>query len=173
MADGINIKTLPAATSMLGSDRILIDRNVTGTLVIPFSAISVDGSQVTFYTDFIDLSGYAYALSASTNNSFIGVYTNIANLSTNIVSLSTNIFQVSSNVVRLSSDVRSLSTNIIQLSANVVNRSTFLSGGVSPSGILIPDKVGVFYLTADTKDVFVSVGTSNNKDWKKILTLGY
>jgi hypothetical protein len=85
MADGINIKTLPAATAVAGSDRILIDKNVIGTQVIPFSAVIVDGSQVTFYSDFVNLSAYTYALSASTNAVFTQVRTDIASVSTNSI----------------------------------------------------------------------------------------
>jgi hypothetical protein len=44
---------------------------------------------------------------------------------------------------------------------------------VSPSGSIIPNKVGIMYFAANTKDYFVSVGNVTNKDWKRILTVNY
>jgi hypothetical protein len=184
MADGINIKTLPAATTVAGSDRILIDKNVIGTQVIPFSAVIVNGSQVTFYTDFINLSAYTYALSASTNAVFAQVETNIVSVSTNSITNSANIVQlrtdlnsVSSDVVAISANTLSIRTDVNLVSANVSllssNTTTFISGGISPSGSIVPAKVGILYFAANTKDYFVSVDNVTNKDWKQILTLGY
>ena len=184
MADGINIKTLPAATTVAGSDRILIDKNVIGTQVIPFSAVIVNENQVSFYTDFVNLSAYAYALSASTNAVFTQVRTDITSVSTNSITNSDNIVQlrtdldlVSSNVINLSANILSLRTDVNLVSANVSvlssNTTTFISGGISPSGSIVPAKVGILYFAADTKDYFVSVDNVTNKDWKQILTLGY
>lgn len=184
MADGINIKTLPAATTVGGSDRILIDKNVIGTQVIPFSAVIVNGSQVSFYTDFLNLSAYAYALSASTNVVFAKLGTDITSVSTTAITISNDTIQlrtdtntISSNVTAISSTSLSLRTDVNLLSTNVSvlssNTTTFISGGISPSGSIVPAKVGIFYFAADTKDYFVSVNNVTNKDWKQILTLGY
>jgi hypothetical protein len=51
--------------------------------------------------------------------------------------------------------------------------TTLISGGVSPSGSIIPQKIGTLYFSSNTKDYFISTGTSNDKDWKRILTVGY
>jgi hypothetical protein len=170
MADGINIKTLPAATTVAGSDRILIDKNVIGTQVIPFSAVIVNGSQVTFYTDFINLSAYTYALSASTNAVFAQVGTNIVQLRTDLNSVSSDVVAISANTLSIRTDVNLVSANVSLLSSNT---TTFISGGISPSGSIVPAKVGILYFAANTKDYFVSVDNVTNKDWKQILTLGY
>ena len=124
MADGINIRILPKATSVEPKDLLLIDKPVLGTQTISFSSIVLSGSQVSFYSDFI----------------------------------------------KLSTNQTSLSTDLYRLSATT---TTLISGGVSPSGKFIPAKVGVMYFAANTKDYFVSVGTLNNKDWKRILTVNY
>jgi hypothetical protein len=68
-----------------------------------------------------------------------------------------------SEFVSLSSNVNSLSTTT----------TTLISGGISPSGSIIPNKVGIMYFAANTKDYFVSVGNVTNKDWKRILTVNY
>jgi hypothetical protein len=60
--------------------------------------------------------------------------------------------------------------NFISLSGST---TTLLSGGISPSGVIIPNKLGLLYFSANTKDYFISVGTVDNKDWKRILTVGY
>jgi len=51
--------------------------------------------------------------------------------------------------------------------------STLLSGGISPSGNIIPSKEGIIYYSSNTKDLFVSVGRYSEKDWKRILTVNY
>jgi len=68
------------------------------------------------------------------------------------------------------SDFLSLSSRVEHLSATAI---TFISGGVSPSGMLVPEKVGIMYFSENTKDYYVSVGTLSNKDWKRILTVNY
>jgi hypothetical protein len=68
------------------------------------------------------------------------------------------------------SEFVSLSSNVNALSSTT---TTLISGGVSPSGSIIPNKVGVMYFAANTKDYFVSVGNVTNKDWKRILTVNY
>lgn len=117
MADGINIRVLPKASSIQSNDLILTDNVNLGTQTITFSSIVLSGSQISFYQDFLNLS----------NN-----FENLSSTST-----------------------------------------TLLSGGVSPSGSIVPSKIGIFYFAANTKDYFVSVGTLNNKDWKRILTVNY
>lgn len=89
-------------------------------------------------------------------------------LGTHIVSFSSVV--LSGYQVSFYSDFLALSSNVEELSATT---TTFISGGVSPSGILVPSKVGIMYFAESTKDYFVSVGTLNNKDWKRILTVNY
>lgn len=188
MADGINIKVLPAATSMQGNDRLLIDRNITGTLVIPFSSVVVDETQVTFYNEFVGLSAFSQSLSASANAGILEIEskltTNSSFLSTQIESVSTNVFQLSAETILLRTDLNTVSTNNIQLrtdvdllSSNLINLSanttTFISGGISPSGSIVPEKVGILYFAADTKDYFVSVDNVSDQDWRRILTVDY
>jgi hypothetical protein len=181
MAEGINIKILPQVGSALGNDRILIDRNVTGTVVIPFSAIVVNENQVTFYSDFVNLSAYTYALSASTNAVFAQVSANISSVNTEVLGVSTNVLQLSSQTSSttfiLRTDLNTVSTNVIQIETNVdqisSNMTTFISGGISPSGSIIPEKVGILYFSADTKDYFLSTDTLSATDWKRILTVDY
>lgn len=184
MAEGINIKVLPQTNSILGNDRVLLDRNVSGTLVIPFSAIVVNQDQVSFYSDFVNLSAYTYALSASTNAVFSQIQSDISTVNTKVENVSTNLFGLSSavsllgtnlntvsgNTVLLRSNVNSISANVNTLSSNT---TTFISGGISPSGSIIPSKVGILYFAANTKDYFVSVGNVNDQDWKRILTVDY
>jgi hypothetical protein len=234
MAEGINIKVLPEATDIQGNDRILIDKNVVGTQIIPFSAIIVNEDQVSFYTDFVDLSAYTYALSSNTNDIFSKLETNIGVVSTNVIQLSsqtnptllllkTDVNSVSGDVIDLQTTTNLISTNVIQLSSqtdltsfllrtdlNVVSantadfqtsidsvsadleqlsysvdannilintlfevKTTFVSGGISPSGLFIPDNVGILYFAADTKDYFLSVGNETDQDWRRILTVDY
>lgn len=163
MAEGINIKVLPQTNTVQGNDRFLVDRNVVGTLVIPFSSVIVNQNQVTFYSDFVNLSAYAYALSASTNAGFIQVQTNISTVSTNSITNSLDI-----SVLR--TDLNYVSSNVIALSSNT---TTFISGGISPSGSIIPKKVGILYFAANTKDYFLSTNTLSATDWKRILTVDY
>ncbi len=68
------------------------------------------------------------------------------------------------------SDFLALSSNVRNLSETT---TTFISGGVSPSGIMIPTKVGIMYFSENTKDYYVSVGTLSKNDWKRILTVNY
>lgn len=75
-----------------------------------------------------------------------------------------------SDFLKLSASQDDLRSDLNGLSSTT---TTLLSGGVSPSGKFIPNKVGIMYFAANTKDYFVSVGTINNKDWKRILTVGY
>jgi hypothetical protein len=117
MADGINIRILPVATSVDQKDLLLIDKQILGTHTIAFSSVVMTPSQVSFYSEFVSLSSNVNALSSTT--------------------------------------------------------TTLISGGVSPSGSIIPNKVGVMYFAANTKDYFVSVGNVTNKDWKRILTVNY
>lgn len=117
MADGINIRILPVATSVEQKDLLLVDKPILGTQTIAFSSVVVTPSQVSFYSDFI-----------------------------------------------------SLSTNVNNLSSTT---TTLISGGISPSGSIIPNKVGIMYFAANTKDYFVSVGNLTNKDWKRILTVNH
>jgi hypothetical protein len=124
MADGINIRILPKANSIEPKDLLLIDKPILGTQTITFSSVVLSGSQISFYSEFV-------------------------NVSTNQKSLSTDLYKLSAST------------------------TTFISGGVSPSGKFIPAKVGVLYFAAKTKDYFVSVGTLNNKDWKRILTVNH
>ena len=124
MADGINIRILPKATSIQSGDLFIIDKPTLGTQTISFSSVVLSGTQISFYSDFVKL---------STNQAY-------------------------------------LSTDLYKLSAST---TTFISGGVSPSGRFVPAKVGIMYFAANTKDYFVSVGTLNNKDWKRILTVNY
>jgi hypothetical protein len=184
MADGVNISVLPESTSLQGNDKILFDRYVSGTGIIAFSAVKIDENQTTFYNNIL-------TLSANTNTFLAYLSSEVGSNSTNILSLSTTttylssevstntskINAVSSSLIQLSASVVGISTNLNLVSANVVqlsaNTSTFLSGGISPSGSIVPAKVGIFYLAADTKDIFVSIDTNTNKDWKQILTLGY
>lgn len=96
-------------------------------------------------------------------------------LGTQIVSFSSVVLsgtQVSfySDFLKLSANQDNLRSDIYGLSSTT---TTLLSGGVSPSGKFIPNKVGIMYFAANTKDYFVSVGTINNKDWKRILTVNY
>ena len=121
MADGINIRILPKATSVEQQDLLLIDKQILGTHTIAFSSVVMTPSQVSFYSEFVSLS----------------------------------------------SNVRTLSSTLL------TTTTTLISGGVSPSGSLVPDKVGVMYFAANTKDYFVSVGNVTNKDWKRILTVNY
>lgn len=74
---------------------------------------------------------------------------------------------LSANQVSFYSD---LSSRINDLE---ISTTTFISGGISPSGSIVPDKVGVMYFAADTQDYFLSVGNINNTDWKRILTVNY
>ncbi len=121
MADGINIRIVPKATSVEQQDLLLIDKKVLGTHTVSFSSVIMTPSQISFYSEFVSLS---------------------------------------SNVVSLSNTLSTTTT-------------TLISGGVSPSGSIIPNKVGVMYFAANTKDYFVSVGNLTNKDWKRILTVNY
>lgn len=77
---------------------------------------------------------------------------------------------LSGSQVSFYSDFLALRSNIQELSSTT---TTFISGGVSPSGMIVPQKVGIMYFASNTKDYFVSVGTLNNKDWKRILTVNY
>jgi hypothetical protein len=124
MPDGINIRTLTRADKVDISDLLLIDNKILGTQIVSFSSVVLSGAQVSFYSDFINLSA---------------------------------------NQDKLSLDLYSLSATT----------TTLLSGGVSPSGKFIPDRVGIMYFAANTKDYFVSVGTINSKDWKRILTVNH
>jgi hypothetical protein len=111
----------------------------------------------------VNLSSYAYALSASTNAGFIQVRTNISTVSTNSITNSLDISQ-------LRTDLNYVSSNVIALSSNT---TTFISGGISPSGSIIPKKVGILYFAANTKDYFLSTNTLSATDWKRILTVDY
>jgi hypothetical protein len=117
MADGINIRILPVATSVEQKDLLLIDKSILGTQTIAFSSVVITPSQVSFYSEFVSLSSNVNTLSSTT--------------------------------------------------------TTLISGGVSPSGSIIPNKIGIMYFAANTKDYFVSVGNVTNKDWKRILTVNY
>jgi hypothetical protein len=117
MADGINIRILPKATSVEERDLLLIDKQILGTHTVAFSSVVMTPSQVSFYSEFVALSSNVNTLSSTT--------------------------------------------------------TTLISGGVSPSGSIIPNKVGVMYFAANSKDYFVSVGNVTNKDWKRILTVNY
>lgn len=121
MADGINIRILPKATSVEERDLLLIDKQILGTHTIAFSSVVMTPSQISFYSEFVSLS---------------------------------------SNVDSLSNALSTTTT-------------TLISGGISPSGSIIPNKVGIMYFSAKTKDYFVSVGNVTNKDWKRILTVNY
>jgi hypothetical protein len=188
MAEGINIKVLPQTDNVQGNDRILIDRNIVGTLVIPFSSIVVNENQVTFYSDFVNLSAFTQSLSATTNAGLLQIESNLTTnssfLSTEIASVSTNVFQLSSTTLLLETNLNIVSSSNIQLrtivntiSSNLVNLSanttTFISGGISPSGSIVPNKVGILYFAADTKDYFVSVDNISDQDWRRILTVDY
>lgn len=170
MAEGINIKVLPQANSIAGNDRILLDKNVAGTQVILFSAVIVDGSQVTFYNDFLSLSADANQTKTILNN----VSTNLINLSAYTysanLSLKTDLNVVSGDVKTLKTNLASVSSNLISLSTN---NTTFISGGISPSGSIVPSKVGILYFAKDTKDYFVSINNTNVNDWRRILTVDY
>jgi hypothetical protein len=89
-------------------------------------------------------------------------------LGTHTISFSSVI--LSGYQVSFYSDFLALSSNVRELSATT---TTFISGGVSPSGMIVPSKVGIMYFAASTKDYFVSVGTLTDKDWKRILTVNY
>ena len=89
-------------------------------------------------------------------------------LGTHTVSFSSVVMTPSQ--VSFYSEFVSLSSNVNTLSSTT---TTLISGGVSPSGSIIPNKVGVMYFAANTKDYFVSVGNATNKDWKRILTVSY
>lgn len=188
MAEGINIKVLPETSNVQGNDRILIDRNIVGTLIIPFSSIVVNENQVTFYSDFVNLSAFSQSLSASANAGILEIEskltTNSSFLSTQIESVSTNVFQLSAETILLRTDLNIVSTNSIQIRTDVsllssdlinlsANTTTFISGGISPSGSIIPEKVGILYFAADTKDYFVSVDNVSDQDWRRILTVDY
>ena len=170
MATGINIKSLPSATTVGGSDRIIIDKNIIGTRVIPFSAVVVDGTQVTFYSDFVNLSAYTYALSANTNFVFAKLGTKIDTVSANFIVISDNISQMQLDIDQLQLDVNYISNEVSVLSSNT---TTFISGGISPSGSIVPATVGILYFAADTKDYFISIDNTTNKDWKRLLTVDY
>lgn len=77
---------------------------------------------------------------------------------------------LSGSQVSFYSDFLALSSNLRQLSAT---STTLLSGGVSPSGMIVPEKIGIMYFASNTKDYFVSVGTVTDNDWKRILTVNY
>jgi hypothetical protein len=77
---------------------------------------------------------------------------------------------ISFSSVVLSGSQVSFYNDFLNLSATT---TTLISGGVSPSGSIIPQRLGTFYFAANTKDYFVSVGTLTNKDWKRVLTVGY
>lgn len=70
----------------------------------------------------------------------------------------------------LSGNQVSFYNDFLNLSATT---TTLISGGISPSGSLVPQRLGTLYFAANTKDYFISVGTLTNKDWKRILTVGY
>lgn len=177
MAEGINIKVLPQANSIAGNDRILLDKNVAGTQVILFSAVIVDGSQVTFYNDFLSLSADANQTKTILNN----VSTNLINLSAYTYSanllLTTNLNTISGDVETLKTDSNTISGDVKALKIDTVslssNTTTFISGGISPSGSIVPSKVGILYFSEDTKDYFVSVDNANVNDWRRILTVDY
>ena len=77
---------------------------------------------------------------------------------------------VSFSSVVLSASQVSFYNDFLNLSATT---TTLISGGISPSGSIVPQRWGTLYFAANTKDYFISVGTVNNKDWKRILTVGY
>ena len=77
---------------------------------------------------------------------------------------------VSFSSVVLSASQVSFYNDFLNLSATT---TTLISGGISPSGSIVPQRLGTLYFAANTKDYFISVGTVNNKDWKRILTVGY
>jgi hypothetical protein len=117
MADSVNIRILPTASSIAPQDFLLIDNLDLGTQVIPFSSVILSAGQVAFYSQVVSLSN------------------RVANLEN--------------------------------------TTTTMISGGISPSGSIIPSKVGILYFASNTKDYYLSIGTINNKDWKRILTVDY
>jgi hypothetical protein len=86
------------------------------------------------------------------------------NVSTQIINFSSII--VKKNQVEFYSE-------FVTVSGWAKNATTLLSGGISPSGSIVPNDVGVIYFADDTKDFFISVGTITNKDWRRILTVDY
>ena len=213
MPNGINIKNLPEVDNVLPNDKFIFDRYVSGTQIVPFSSFVIGGTQVTFYTDFLNLSAYSQSNITSLSSSLNAISNNITTLSSNLRVLSSNVASnifflninqtnttnsltslntvlnsTTANLIALSSNylvdfsslkslINTVSTTVEDLSSNVFfilsSTSTFLSGGLSPSGAFIPQKVGIFYLAADTKDVFVSIDTNNSNDWRRILTVDY
>jgi hypothetical protein len=213
MANGINIKNLPEVDSILPNDKFIFDRYVSGTQIVPFSSFVIGATQVTFYTDFLNLSSYSQSNITSLSSSLNTISNNINALSSNLSVLSSNVASnifflnvnqtnttnnvsalntvlnsTTANLISLSSNylvdfsslesrINTVSTTVANLSSNVFfllsSTSTFLSGGLSPSGAFIPQKVGIFYLAADTKDIFVSIDTNNSKNWRRILTVDY
>lgn len=167
MAEGINIKVLPESNSIQGNDKILIDRPVTGTRIVPFSAVVVNETQVTFYSSFLNLS-------SSLNQVDNRLTTDLNSVSGNLVSLSSyttsSVFDLNNNLDSVSTRLDSTSSNLLSLSSNT---TTFISGGISPSGLFIPAKVGILYFASDTKDYFLSIDNVTNRDWKRILTVNY
>ena len=96
------------------------------------------------------------------------ILTDNVNLGTQTVAFSSIV--LSGSQVSFYNDFLNLSDDLQDLSSTT---TTLLSGGVSPSGSIVPNKIGIFYFAENTKDYFVSVGTLNNKDWKRLLTVNY
>ena len=96
------------------------------------------------------------------------ILTDNVNLGTRTVTFSSIV--LSGSQISFYQDFLNLSNNFENLSSTT---TTLLSGGISPSGSITPNKIGIFYFAANTKDYFVSVGTLNNKDWKRISTVNY
>jgi hypothetical protein len=117
MADSINIRILPTASSISPQDLLIVDNLDVGTQTISFSSVVFSNGQVEFYSQFVSLSSRVVNLEKTT--------------------------------------------------------TTLLSGGISPSGSIVPSKIGILYFAENTKDYYLSVGTINNKDWKRILTVDY
>ena len=90
------------------------------------------------------------------------------NLGTQVVQFSSVV--LSGSQVSFYSDFLSLSSRLDELSAST---TTYISGGASPSGKMIPQRLGIMYFAADTKDYYISVGTINNNDWRRIYTVDY
>lgn len=50
--------------------------------------------------------------------------------------------------------------------------NTIITGTIPPSGSIIPTKEGTLYYSSNNNQLYISVGTVDSRDWRRVLTAG-
>ena len=161
--DNNNEQITPDKIDITGDDVVTVDFNsaTTGTIVVMGGKAGVSIGVNKYYEDFTSKTTLTVSHGLADEHPIVQVY----NSSNELILADVEI--TDSNTVDLT--FASAETGYVIIHGGITGEGSVAvtsSGTSIPS--ITPNKIGDIYIKTDTKDVYISVGTSSSTDWIKV-----